>query len=123
MSLQILMAGAACGKTTEVLKRVCSELSSTDLKKIWVILPDRRQINSFREKLLTSGSMIGLSTGLFYEFGNEILLKSDQTYTEAPELLLHRILQKIIQNYSQTGDLGAFESIKDKPGFIQLVHR
>jgi ATP-dependent helicase/DNAse subunit B len=123
MSLQILMAGAACGKTTEVLKRVCSELSSTDLKKIWVILPDRRQINSFREKLLTSGSMIGLSTGLFYEFGNEILLKSDQTYTEAPELLLHRILQKIIQNFSQTGDLGAFGAIKDKPGFIQLVHR
>ena len=123
MSLQILMAGAACGKTTEVLKRIRSELSSTDVKRIWVILPDRRQINSFRKKLVDSGGMLGVSTGLFYEFGNEILLKSDLTYSEAPDLLLHRILGEVIQNFSLSGDLGEFETIKDKPGFIQLVHR
>ncbi len=123
MPLNILMAGAACGKTTEVLKCIRSELSSRDVKRIWVILPDRRQINSFREKLMASGSMLGVSTGLFYEFGNEILLKSELPYSEAPDLLLHRMLLEIIQNFSQAGDLGTFEEIKDKPGFIQLVHR
>lgn len=123
MPLQILVAGAACGKTTEVLKRVRSELSSTDVKRIWVILPDRRQINAFREKLVASGGMLGVSTGLFYEFGNEILLKSDLTYSEAPDLLLHRILGEVIQNFSQSGDLGEFETIKEKSGFVQLVHQ
>jgi ATP-dependent helicase/DNAse subunit B len=123
MSLQILMAGAACGKTTEVLKRIRSELSSTDLKRIWVILPDRRQIKSFREKLVESCGILGVSTGLFYEFGNEILLKSDLTYSEAPDLLLHRILMEVIQNFSQSGDLGEFETIKEKSGFVQLVHQ
>lgn len=123
MSLEIVIGGAACGKTTEVLNRVRSELSTSELKRIWVILPDRRKINAFREKLLYSSGMLGVSIGLFYEFGNELLLISDQNQTEAPDLLLHRILLDIILKHSQSGELGEFEAIKTKPGFIQLIHQ
>lgn len=123
MSLQILMAGAACGKTTEVLKRVRSELSTGDLKKIWVVLPDRRQATSFRVKLMNSGSMLGVSIGLFNEMCKEILLKSDGYYSQAPNTMLHRIILEIIQSHSHQRSLGELELIKEKSGFIQLVHQ
>ncbi|MBW6473173.1 MAG: exodeoxyribonuclease V subunit gamma, partial [Anaerolineaceae bacterium] len=123
MPLQILMAGAACGKTTEVLKRIRSELSTGDLRKIWVVLPDRRQATSFRTKMMNSGSMLGVSIGLFNEISKEILLKSDEYQFLAPNTMLHRIILEIIQNHSQRGLLGELEVIKEKSGFIQLVHQ
>jgi ATP-dependent helicase/nuclease subunit B len=123
MPLQILMAGAACGKTTEVLKKIRIELTTGDLKKIWVVLPDRRQATSFRTKLMNSGSMLGVSIGLFNEICKEILLKSDVYQSQAPNTMLHRIILEVIQSHSQQGMLGEFELIKEKSGFIQLVHQ
>lgn len=123
MPLQILMAGAACGKTTEVLKKIRFELSTGDLKKIWVVLPDRRQSTSFRTKLMNSGSMLGVSIGLFNEICKEILLKSDEYHSQAPNTMLHRIILEIIHSHSQQGLLGELEVIKEKSGFIQLVHQ
>jgi len=119
--MQILSGGAACGKTTDVINRIRSELSSSDLRRIWVILPDRRQVHSFRRDLMKHGSILGVSTGLFYEFGIEILLKSDLYYMETSDLLFHRLLQDVIKEFSQLGKLGEFEAIKEMPGFIQLV--
>ncbi len=123
MPLQILMAGAACGKTTEVLKKIRFELSTGDLKKIWVVLPDRRQASSFRTKLMNSGSMLGVSIGLFNEICKEILLKSDEYNSQAPNTMLHRIILEVVQSHSQQGLLGELEVIKEKSGFIQLVHQ
>ncbi|PKO05337.1 MAG: hypothetical protein CVU41_11915 [Chloroflexi bacterium HGW-Chloroflexi-3] len=123
MPLQILMAGAACGKTTEVLKKIRFELASGDLKKIWVVLPDRRQVTSFRTKLMNTGSMLGVSIGLFNEICEDILLKSDEYHSQAPNTMLHRIILEVIRNHSQQGLLGELEVIKEKSGFIQLVHQ
>ena len=123
MPLQIILGGAACGKTTEVLKQIRSELSAPELKRIWLILPDRRQINSIRKKLVASGSILGVSTGLFYEFGNEILLKSDQNFAEASEPLLQRIVLELVNKFSQSEGLGELERITDTPGFIEVIHK
>lgn len=123
MSLQVLTAGAACGKTTEMLNRVRSELSTTELKKIWVVLPDRRQVNSYRAKLIDGGSILGVSFGLFSDISTEILMKSDQIQTPAASTMIHRIVLEIVQVHSQQGKLGELEVIKDKPGFIQLLHQ
>ena len=123
MPLQVLIAGAACGKTIEVLKRIYSELSTAELKKIWVVLPDRRQVNSLRTNLISRGNLLGVAIGLFPDISKEILLKSDQYHAEAPNTILHRIVLEVVQVHSLQGTLGELEVIKDKPGFIRLLHQ
>lgn len=123
MPLQVLIAGAACGKTTEVLRSIRAELSTAELKKIWVLLPDSRQVTSLRTKLIGGGNLLGVSIGLFPDISKEILLKSDQHPILAPNTMLHRIVLEIVQVHSQQGTLGELEVIKDKPGFIQLLHQ
>jgi len=123
MPLKVLMGAVASGKTTAALKRVRVELSRGDLVRIWVVLPDRSQSQTFRTKLTYSGGMLGVSIGLFHDLCNEIILGSNNYNPQAPATLIHRIILEIVQTHSVQGKLGEFDAIKHKSGFIQLLHQ
>jgi ATP-dependent helicase/DNAse subunit B len=117
------MGAVASGKTTTALNRVRAELSKGDLVRIWVVLPDRHQSQAFRTTLTQSGGMLGVSIGLFHDLCNEIMIGSGNYNPQAPGALIHRVVLEIVNTHSIQNKLGEFEAIKDKPGFIQLLHQ
>lgn len=121
MSFQVLLAEEAGGKTTAILQRIRQELELNQIRRIWLIVPNRRQIKTLQSQLANSGGMLGVSVGLFYQFAEEIFLKSNRNKTQMPETMVYRLVVEVIRQFSLEDRLGKYERIKDKPGFVEVL--
>ena len=76
MSLQVLMAPPASGKTQFAVQAVRHCLMDGGLKNIWVLVPERRQKEAFRQRLVQAGGMLGVTIDTFDMVCNRILLET-----------------------------------------------
>jgi ATP-dependent helicase/DNAse subunit B len=122
MSLQVLMAPPACGKTQFGIQAVRESLTGAGLKNIWVLVPDRRQKEIFRQRLVQAGGMLGVTVDTFDAVCARILLDTGNLLPLADLALQHRLIRTNITTLFNRQALEVFTPIREKPGFLGLLH-
>lgn len=118
MSVELLIAPPASGKTHTCIKRIQVLKAAQPLAQVWVIVPDSKNATFFRRRLSEAGGGVGVSVASFRDYYVEILERSGNFVPVVTAALEHRLVQEVIAEVSAAGYLRHYESIKQKPGFI-----
>lgn len=118
MTIELLLAPPAWGKTETCIRKIIDLQSNQPLAKIWVIVPDRLQAAAFRKRLASAGGALGTQVGIFHDFFRYILEKTGSYIPTISSPLQHRIIQEIVDEAAEKGELPYFEPLRLFPGFI-----
>ncbi|UCC64247.1 MAG: hypothetical protein JSV36_04115, partial [Anaerolineae bacterium] len=116
MTLQILLAPAASGKTAYVLgfaREAARGLRSMPR----VVVPTHLQVRSWRRRLAGAGGVIGVRVLTFDRLYADCLNAAGEVYTELSEPVQYRLLRAVVD------DLGLvhYAPLTGRPGFIQVL--
>lgn len=118
MSIELLFAPPATGKTETCIKRINQIHLNQPLAKIWVIVPDRLQAAAFRRRLAGAGGALGTQVGRFGDLFSSLLEQTGTYIPSASVPLLHRLIQEAVDGAIAIGELPYFEPLRLFPGFI-----
>ncbi|MAT43650.1 MAG: hypothetical protein CL609_15035 [Anaerolineaceae bacterium] len=118
MAVELLISPPASGKTESCIQRIKTIQKEHPLAKIRVVVPDRVQAAAFRKRLAIAGGSLGTQVGRFTDLYYSILQKSGNDMPLASSPLLHRLIQEIVNDAVNEGDLPYYQSISGFPGFI-----
>ena len=65
MSVSLVVARPAGGKTDTCIQEVRNTLAKKPLAQVWVVVPDRLQASAFRRRLAQTGGALGAHVGSF----------------------------------------------------------
>lgn len=121
MSVELLIAKPATGKTQACIQRIQAALREQPLKEVRVVVPDRLQAAAFRQRLAQAGGAIGAYVGTFGDLYRSILEKAERNIPLASSPLQHYILQEIVSGLTGSGDLNHYASLHNMPGFYMAL--
>jgi len=122
MTTKVITGAPASGKTTWLIDRIQTEKKKPGLRKIRVILPERRHKMMFQQRLVDSGGMLGVNIGSFGEICQNLLLENGHLFPLASLPFKHRVLLDSINTVHLREGLGDFSTLRSMPGFISLMH-
>jgi ATP-dependent helicase/nuclease subunit B len=121
MSVKILIAPPASGKTQSAVNYVYQALKQHPLAPVWVILPDREHTAVFKRRLAAAGGALGAQIGTLGNLYHEILERAGQAYPLASNTVINTLLRSVLETLNQQGDLQHYASIRSKRGFLQVL--
>lgn len=122
MPATLWIGPAASGKTYLCVEQV-REFSRTHLlSTVWALLPDRHQARAFRKRLTSSGGALGVRVGTFGDLYDEVLAQADALLPLAPEPVLHRLIQTVLDQLADEGRLAHYGAIKRRPGLTLALN-
>ncbi|HRE28800.1 MAG TPA: hypothetical protein PK954_19305, partial [Anaerolineales bacterium] len=113
---------AASGKTQACIDRVRAQARAAPLTPTWALLPDGQQVNAFRRRLLASGGALGVRVGTFDGLYTELLALADKPLPIAPEPVLHRLIQSVLDRLTEEGALRHYAPIRRRPGLALALN-
>lgn len=113
---------AASGKTQACVERVRRLAHAAPLTPVWALLPDGHQINAFRRRLAAAGGALGVRVGTFDELYAEVLARVDAPLPVAPEPVVHRLIQIVLDQLADEGGLKHYGSIRRRPGLALALN-
>ncbi|MCD4672555.1 MAG: exodeoxyribonuclease V subunit gamma [Anaerolineaceae bacterium] len=118
MSVELVIAPPAAGKTETCIQRIRDIQSTQPLARVWVVVPDRYQAAAFRRRLAGTGGALGVQVGRFEDL-NQSILEHAGTYVPAASFsLVHRLIQETVDEAVAQGELPHFAPLQLFPGFI-----
>lgn len=117
MSVELIVARSATGKTEYCIARIQTALSAAPLSTVWIVVPDRLQAAAFRRRLAVRGGAIGAHVGTFGDLYRNILEQTGKNIPIASSSLIHFIIQEVVHHAFQQGKLSHYASLRGKPGF------
>jgi ATP-dependent helicase/nuclease subunit B len=121
MSIELITAPPAGGKTTACIQRIQDLQKVHMLANIWVVVPDRLQAAAFRRRLACSGGALGTFVGTFGDLYRKILESTGDYIPIASPALVYRLIQDTVDDAVQTGELQHYAPLQSFPGFIQAL--
>ena len=121
MSIELLIAPPASGKTEACLQRIKALQASQPLAQVWVIVPDRLQAAAFRKRLAAAGGALGVQVGRFEDLYQRLLEQAGKFIPQASFPLLHRLVQETVDRCVDQGELLKFAPLQTLPGFITTL--
>ncbi len=116
MTVQLLLAPAAAGKTAHVLNLVCD--AARGLHSIpRVLVPTHLQVRSWRRRLAEAGGAIGVRVMTFGHLYAECLGAAGEVYTELSDPVQYRLIRAVVDDLP----LIHYAPLTDRPGFIQVL--
>jgi ATP-dependent helicase/nuclease subunit B len=122
VSVQLLRAPAAAGKTAYCITRIQTLRRENPLAAIWVILPNGANVAAFRRRLANAGGAIGVRLGTFYALYEELLAQAGQLVARLDEPVIHHLLREVAAELHAAGALEFFAGIHTLPGFRRALH-
>ncbi len=113
---------AASGKTHLCVEQVREASRANLLSTVWALLPDRHQARGFRRRLTSSGGALGVRVGTFGDLYDEVLAQADALLPLAPEPVLHRLIQTVLEQLADEGRLSHYGAIKRRPGLTLALN-
>ena len=123
MSIRILQAPAAAGKTQYGIDHIRAIRDDERLAPIWVILPDAAQVRAFRRRLAQGGGAFNVHVVTFSTLYAELLVLAGEALPRLDEPILHRLLRAIVDELVADGRIIYYTPLQDKPGFFQALRR
>ena len=121
MHIELLIGLPASGKTKTCIDRIKSLQSPQSIKSIWVIVPDRYQAASFRQRMAQSGGALGVQVGRFEDLSRSLLEHDGKFQPIASLPLQNRVIRESIKSAVDQGSMTHFLSISDFPGFVTVL--
>ncbi len=116
MSAHLYLAPAASGKTTFAVK--LAQQRSQELNgEVRVCVSSRLQATSWNRRLAEVGGALGVHVLTFDQLYSACLDEAEESYTRLSQPVQYRLLSNIINQVP----LVHYASLKNKPGFIQIV--
>lgn len=122
MSLHLLLAPAASGKTEYCISRIQTVRRENPLAAIWAILPNGANVAAFRRRLGNAGGAMGVRLGTLYTLYVELLAAAGKLAARLDEPVIYRVLRAIAGELHAAGALDFFSSIHTTPGFARALH-
>jgi ATP-dependent helicase/DNAse subunit B len=88
---------------------------------VWVVLPDRYQVASFRRRLAEAGGALGIHVGTFGDLFHELFIQAGMPIPLAPEPVIERLLRSAIDELLAADQLPYYANIAHTPGFLASV--
>ena len=121
MSVRILLAPAAAGKTQYCIDLIHLARAEEPLAPIWVILPDAAQVRAFRRRLAQHGGAFNVHVVTFSTLYVELLALAGGALPRLDEPVLHRLLRAIVDELAADDRLPYYTPLQNKPGFFQAL--
>ncbi|MHB9033713.1 MAG: PD-(D/E)XK nuclease family protein [Anaerolineae bacterium] len=121
MSVELLCAPPAGGKTRACLQRIQTVRAGNPLAVIRVVVPDRIQVAAFRRRLAGSGGALGVAAGTFGDLYREILQRAGRIVPLISAPLAQRLVQEAAAQAAEAGELRHYARIQTFPGFHQAL--
>jgi len=121
LSVSLLVAPAAHGKTQYALARLRAARAEDPLAPIAVVLPNQIQLLAFRRRLAAQGGALGVSLFTFFKLYAELLARAGQPLAELDDPAQVRLLRGVVRDLAARGALRHFASLRDKPGFAAAL--
>ena len=118
MPVELIVSPPATGKTAACIQRIQALRSSQPLARIFVVVPDRLQAAAFRRRLANSGGALGTYVGTFRDLFKTILENAGVFLPQAASPLLHYLIQSILDEAAEAGELAYFAPLQFMPGFV-----
>ena len=118
MSVSLIVARPAGGKTDTCIQEVRNTLAKKPLAQVWVVVPDRLQASAFRRRLAQTGGALGAHVGSFGDLYKNILERAGMFVPVASSPLLHRLVQESIDLSIAQGEISHYATLQRAPGFI-----
>lgn len=122
MSSTLWIGPAASGKTQMCVDQVREASRANLLSTVWAVLPDPHQARAFRRRLASSGGALGVRVGTFGDLYDEVLAQTDALLPLAPEPVLHRLIQTVLDQLADEGRLAHYGAIKRRPGLTLALN-
>ena len=121
MTIDLMIAPPAAGKTTACIQRIQALKKDNPLARVWVIVPDRQKAPYIHQRLAQAGGGMGVTIGTFRDLYVEIL-ESNGIFTPViTPALDNRLVQETVASALLAGELTHYASIAHKPGFILVL--
>lgn len=118
MTVHLLVAPPATGKTRTCLERVREVFQARPLAQVWILVPDRLQAAALRARIAATGAVLPAQVTTFGELHRAILEEAGASLPVATDAMLHRLLQGVIRELDQAGKLPYYAPICSLPGFL-----
>lgn len=116
MTIELLIAPAAAGKTAYLLTRVLDASGGLQVTPR-VIVPTRLQVRAWRRRLAGAGGALGVRVLTFDHLYTECLNAAGEVYTELSEPVQYRLIRAVVDGLS----LDNYAPLARRPGFIQVL--
>ena len=113
MTIRILLAPAASGKTTYVLKRAQEAARNLQSEPL-IIVKSGDQKYALRRRLAQAGGAFGVRIETFKQFSSSCLAIAGESYTSLSTPIRHQLLRYLVNQLP----LIHYRPLKRKPGFI-----
>ena len=121
MTVELLIAPPAVGKTKNCIDKIRRTLSNYPLNQVWVVVPDRLQAAAFRRRLASDGGALGGYVGRFEDLYHHILESEGIAVPVASAPLLHRLVVETVDTAIADGKIHHYASLQGAPGFHEAL--
>ena len=121
MTVELLIAPPAAGKTKTCIEKIRTTISKHQLAQVWVVVPDRLQASAFRRRLASAGGALGGYVGRFEDLYQHVLERDGIDIPVASAPLLHRLVQETVDTAIAEGEISHYASLQSAPGFHQAL--
>ena len=121
MTIKLLVAPPASGKTAACIDRILDIHKDQPLAQVWVLVPNLQKAAYFKARLAVAGGGMGVKVGEFRHLYKELFEENGVFSPIISSALSHRLIQEAVRETYDSGKPMHYSAIKDKPGFISVL--
>ncbi len=125
MPAELLIAPVGAGKTGYALDRLAAAIRSEPFARVWVVLPNARQEDAFRERLVQHDPARRVYFNIeffnFYSLYKHLLDSAGIPQRELDRGARLRLLRELLRQLRDRQQLQLYDRIAEKPGFAPIV--
>ena len=122
MSVELLVAPPASGKTNFCIERIQALHREKPFASVWVIVPDRMQSGAFRRRLAANGGGLNVQVGRFNDLFTDMLERAGRHIPLASMPLVRRLIRDVVDDAIADGRIPYLAPLQPFPGFSLVLH-
>ncbi|MBZ0298907.1 MAG: PD-(D/E)XK nuclease family protein [Anaerolineae bacterium] len=125
MPTEIWLAPVGAGKTEYVLEQLVHTIEAQPFARVWVLVSGKRQEDAFRQRLVERAGgrrvVFNVEFFSFYQLYHRLLNIARRPPRMLDDAARYGLLRGILTNLKNAGQLDAYETIAETPGFVRIM--
>ena len=123
MTITLVVAPSASGKTEYCLERARRVLEERPLQGVWYLVPDRIQAAATRRRCARVGGAMALRVGTFGDLYQYLMLRGGRPAPVCSDPMVRRLVEEAVQDLAAQGQLPYYAAIAHLPGYVSTLRR